>query len=139
MLKWDDDARRGIQWWVKQDYVRKKIRTSFKTESNPGIDFREHDLGTVRAFADYEAYAGVNFKESAVQQYTLDNHYPPNPSDSPGFKSYYCFVSIERRKLPGDDYKSIDIFFLDPDGIEVFCRTFQEMDLQQFVEGSGPL
>lgn len=43
------------------------------------IDFGIFDLGKVRSLEDYERFAGVRFKDRAVQQYTLDQKLAPNP------------------------------------------------------------
>jgi hypothetical protein len=72
-LKWDDDAKRGVEWHKKQDYARKKIRCLLRAEEDPNIDLTGYDLGTVRTLRDYEKYAGFYFEEKAVQQYTLNN------------------------------------------------------------------
>ena len=137
ILKWDDDAKRGVEWWAKQDYARKKIRCLFRTEE--GIDLIGYDLGTVRTLADYEAYAGVNFKEKSVQKYTLDNSYPPTSADSPWSKSFYHLVTVHRNELPGDDYKSILIAFDDENGMAVNSRYIDGYQLQQFLENKGPI
>ena len=122
MLKWDDDAKRGVDWWNKQNTARAKIRQLFRTEDN-GFDLTGYDLGTVRTLAEYEAYAGVNFKEKSVQKYTLDNFYPPTNIDSPWSKSFYHLVTIHRNELPADDYKSILIAFDDENGIGIHSKS----------------
>jgi len=137
MLKWDDDAKRGVDWWNKQDYARKKIRCLFRTEE--GIDLTGYDLGTVRTLAEYEAYAGVNFKEKRVQKHTIENGYPPTPIDSPWSNSFYHLVTIHRNELPADDYKSVLIAFDDENGIGVHSRTIEGHQLQQFLKGEGPI
>lgn len=137
MLKWDDDAKRGVDWWNKQEYARRKIRCLFRTEE--GIDLTGYDLGTVRTLADYEAYAGVNFKEKRVQKHTVDNGYPPTPVDSPWSNSFYHLVTVHRNELPADDYKSVLIAFDDENGIGVHSRTIEGHQLQQFLSGNGPI
>ena len=137
MLKWDDDAKRGVDWWNKQDYARKKIRCLFKTED--GIDLTGYDLGTVRTLADYEVYAGVNFKTRSVQKYTLNNGYPTTPIDSPWSKSFYHLVTVHRNELPADDYTSILIAFDDENGVGVHSRSIDGHQLQQFLNNNGPI
>jgi hypothetical protein len=134
MLKWDDDHKRGVAWWAKQDYARKKIRTLFRAEENPEIDLTGYDLGTVRTLADYEAYAGVNFKDRSVQKYTIDNHYPPTPVDSPWSKSFYHLVTITRNDLPADDYKFILLAFDDENGLGVHSKNIEGYQLEQFLK-----
>jgi hypothetical protein len=57
----------------------KKIRLLLRVEEDTAIDLTGYDLGTARTLRDYEKYAGIHFKRRAVQKYTLDNGYPPNP------------------------------------------------------------
>jgi glycosyltransferase involved in cell wall biosynthesis len=138
MLKWDDDAKRGVDWRNKQNTARAKIRQLFRVEDN-GFDLTGYDLGTTRTIEDYEAYAGVNFKEKSVQKYTIDNGYPPTPQDSVWSKSFYHLVTIHRNELPADDYKSILIAFDDENGIGIHSKTIEGHQLQQFLSGNGPI
>jgi hypothetical protein len=138
MLKWDDDAKRGVDWWNKQNTARAKIRQLFRVEDN-GFDLTGYDLGTARTLAEYEAYAGVNFKEKSVQKYTIDNGYPPTPQDSVWSKSFYHLVTIHRNELPADDYKSILIAFDDENGIGIHSRSIEGHQLQQFLSNNGPI
>jgi glycosyltransferase involved in cell wall biosynthesis len=138
MLKWDDDAKRGVDWWNKQNTARAKIRQLFRVEDN-GFDLTGYDLGTTRTIEDYEAYAGVNFKEKSVQKYTIDNGYPPTPQDGVWSKSFYHLVTIHRNELPADDYKSILIAFDDENGIGIHSKTIEGHQLQQFLSGNGPI
>jgi hypothetical protein len=138
ILKWDDDAKRGVEWWAKQEKARAKIRQLFCTEDN-GFDLTGYDLGTARTLADYEAYAGVNFKEKLVQKYTIDNFYPPTPIDSPWSKSFYHLVTVNRNELSENDYKSILIAFDDEDGIGVHSKTIEGLELQNFLNNKTPI
>jgi hypothetical protein len=138
MLKWDDDAKHGVDWWNKQNTARAKIRQLFRVEDN-GFDLTGYDLGTVRTIEDYEAYAGVNFKNKSVQKYTIDNGYPPTPIDSPWSKSFYHLVTVHRNELPANDYKSILIAFDDDQGIGIHSKSIDGHQLQQFLNNNGPI
>ena len=138
ILKWDDDATRGVDWWTKQETARAKIRQLFRVEDN-GFDLTGYDLGTVRTLAEYEAYAGVNFKNKSVQKYTLENGYPPTPIDSLWSKSFYHLVTVHRNELPGDDYTSILRAFDDEDGFGINSRTIEGYELQNFLDNKGPI
>jgi glycosyltransferase involved in cell wall biosynthesis len=138
ILKWDDDAKRGVDWWTKQETARAKIRQLFRVEDN-GFDLTGYDLGTVRTLAEYEAYAGVNFKNKSVQKYTLENGYPPTPIDSLWSKSFYHLVTVHRNELPGDDYTSILIAFDDEDGFGINSRTIEGYELQNFLDNKEPI
>jgi hypothetical protein len=138
ILKWDDDAKRGVDWWTKQEKARAKIRQLFRVEDN-GYDLTGYDLGTVRSINDYEKYAGVDFKNKSVQKYTLENSYPPTPIDSPWSKSFYHLVTVQRHELPENDYNSILIAFDDENGIGIYSKSIDGYQLQQFIENGTPI
>jgi hypothetical protein len=135
MLKWDDDAKLGVDWWNRQNIARAKIRQLFRVEDN-GYDLTGYDLGTARTIEDYEIYAGVNFKTRSVQKYTLDNQYPPNQIDSPWSKSFYHLVTIHKNELPANDYASILVAFDDENGIGVHTKTIEGHQLESFMNGT---
>jgi hypothetical protein len=135
MLKWDDDAKLGVDWWNRQNTARAKIRQLFRVEDN-GYDLTGYDLGTARTIEDYETYAGVNFKTRSVQKYTLDNQYPPNQIDSPWSKSFYHLVTIHKNELPANDYASILIAFDDENGIGIHTKTIEGHQLESFMNGT---
>lgn len=143
MLKWDDDAKLGVDWWGKQESARKKIRCLFRVESDPNIDLTGYDLGTERTLRDYEKYAGVNFKKMAVQRYTLNNHYPPNPFieddelwEQSFEKSFYYLVNVERKDFPRNNYKHILIAFDDENGIGINQKYITGFELDEFIKNN---
>lgn len=140
-LKWDDDAKRGVEWFKKQDYARKKIRCLLRTEEDPTVDLTGYDLGTVRTLRDYEKYAGFYFKEKSVQQYTLNNEYPPNPKIEDEelwkmsfAKSHYYLVNIEKKDFPRNDYKHILVAFDDEEGISVETEFITDSRLTNLIK-----
>jgi hypothetical protein len=142
-LKWDDDAKLGTDWWGKQEFARKKIRCLFRTESDPNIDLAGYDLGTERTLRDYEKYAGVNFKKMAVQRYTLNNHYPPNPYieddtlwEQSFEKSFYYLVNVERKDFPRNNYKHMLISFDDENGIGINQKYMVGSELDDFIKNN---
>jgi hypothetical protein len=138
ILVWDDQSKRGEDWWSQQEKARAKIRQLFKLEDN-GFDLSGYDLGIERTLEQYEQYAGIKFKDKLVQQYTLDNEYAPTPNDSLWVKSFYHLVTIHRNDLPNDDYDSILIAFDDKDGIGVHSRSIKGEQLKNFLENKGPI
>ena len=142
MLKWDDDSRKGVDFNKKQDYARKKIRVLLRTEEDPSIDLTGYDLGTVRTLRDYEKYAGFHFKNKAVQKYTLDNQYPPNPFiedesiwEQTFMKSFYYLVDVNKNDFPNNDYKHILIAFDDINGKSINSKYIEGERLRRFIEG----
>jgi hypothetical protein len=140
ILKWDDDAKNGVDWWRKQDHARKRIRVLLRTEEDPNIDLKGYDLGTVRSLRDYEKYAGVHFQTKSVQQYTLDNKYPPNPyiKDDQLWlnsfaKSFYHLVNVTQHELYGKDYEHILIAFDDEEGMNINSKYIKGQQLIEFM------
>jgi hypothetical protein len=77
--QWDDDKL----WGDKNKKSHQKNRKLFSMDGevfNPD-DFGKYGFGKVRTLRDYEKYAGLLFSERAIQQYTIDKKYPPNPYD----------------------------------------------------------
>ena len=75
--QWDDD----IHWVSKNDFSHKKNRQLFSMDGEiSDVDFGVYGFGTERTLKEYEIYSGLRFSKRAVQQYTLDKHYPPNPT-----------------------------------------------------------
>ena len=73
--QWDDDK----DWVNKNNLAHKKNRQLFGMDGEVELDFGEYGFGTERTLKDYEKYSGLKFSKRAVQQYTLDKKYPPNP------------------------------------------------------------
>ena len=141
MLKWDDDAKLGVDWNQKQDYARKKIRVLLRAEEDPNIDLTGYDLGTVRTLRDFEKYAGFHFKKRAVQKYTLDNNYPPNPLivddelwEQSFMTSFYHLVTIHKHDFPGTDYKHILVAFDDESGNAINSKYITDHQLKHFID-----
>jgi hypothetical protein len=75
--QWDDDK----QWVEKNNRCHLKNRRLFGMDGetfNPD-EFGIYGFGTERSLKDYEKYSGLLFEKRAIQQYTIDKNYPPNP------------------------------------------------------------
>lgn len=139
-LVWDDQSKRGEDWWTAQDTARAKIRQLLRTEDN-GFDLTGYDIGNVRTIRDYEKYAGIHFKKRSVQRYTLENGFPPNPIikeeqewEDSFMRSFYHLVTVHRQELPENDYDSILIAFDDENGMGIHSRAITGTPLKEFLE-----
>jgi len=139
-LLWDDQHRRGEDWWSQQNRARAKIRQLLQTEAN-GFNLTGVDLGTIRTLRDYEKYAGVHFKRRAVQEYTLQNNFPPNPIipneaewEDSFIPSHYYLVNIERQYFPHNDYQHILVAFDDANGNGIHTKYIVGEELQRFMK-----
>jgi glycosyltransferase involved in cell wall biosynthesis len=74
--QWDDDK----EWHTKNVKCHKKNREILGVdgESYNG-ELGKYGFGNERTIKDYEKYAGILFSKRAIQQYTVDKQYPPNP------------------------------------------------------------
>ena len=144
ILKWDDDSKLGVDWYYKQEYARKKIRCLFRVEQDPNINLTGYDLGTVRTLHDYEKYAGVNFSRRAVQQYTVDNKYPPNPYiendvlwEQSCVESYYNVITVNKSMFAETDYTFMIIAFDDETGTGINTKRIEGHEIQKFNNGEN--
>jgi hypothetical protein len=138
MLVWDDQSKRGDDWWTQQNIARAKIRQLLRTEDN-GFDLTGYDLGTERTLHDYEKYAGVDFKKRSVQKYTLDNQYPPNPEvdnwDESIMNSFYYLVNVEKYLFADNNYKFVLVAFDDENGESLNSQFIEDYRLLNFNNG----
>jgi hypothetical protein len=142
-LVWDDQSKRGEDWWSQQDIARAKIRQLLGTEDN-GFDLTGYDLGTVRTLREYEVYAGIHFKKKAVQRWTIESKFPPNPPvegdwEESFMKSFYQLVTVHRADFPDNDYQHILVAFDDEKGDKVNHRFITGPQLQDFMQTGHPI
>jgi glycosyltransferase involved in cell wall biosynthesis len=107
--QWDDDK----DWVNKNNISHSKNRKLFSMDGEVSdIDFGVYGFGTERTLKEYEIYSGLRFSRRAVQQYTLDKHYPPNPTiyqtdeeweDSFATIFKHC-IDVGYDSVPEDDY-----------------------------------
>jgi hypothetical protein len=121
--QWDDDP----EWGQKNNASHLRNRTLFGMdgECSPCTknSFGHYWFGTERTLEQYEAYAGISFKKRAVQQYTLDNKFAPNPViedpieyDQSFLQRFKHCIDVGFDSVPHDDYEFWAIIFEDKDG-----------------------
>ena len=91
------------------------------------MNLGEFGLGKSRSLADYEHYAGINFKLRMVQDYTREDHAPPNPevySDKDWeirrTRDFTATILVRRDQLPS--LSDVDFWYVglhDKAGIEL--------------------
>lgn len=144
-LIWDDQSKRGEDWWSAQNKAREKIRQLLRTEDN-GFDLTGYDLGTIRTLRDYEKYAGIHFKKRSVQSYTINNQFPPNPVienedewENSFMKSFYHLVTVHKHDFPAKDYQHILVAFDDEHGHAINHRYITDHQLKNFMDHDIPI
>ena len=121
--QWDDDP----EWGKKNTSSHLRNRTLFGMdgECSPCTQnsFGRYWFGDKRTLADYEAYAGISFKKRAVQQYTLDNNFAPNPViedpieyENSFLQRFKHCIDLGFDNVPYDDYEFWAIIFEDENG-----------------------
>ena len=134
--QWDDDKK----WGEKNALCHARNRKLFEMDGEiQNIDFGRYGFGPVRTLEDYEKYAGINFKKRAIQQYTKDTLYPPNPilSEDEYEKSWlrifkHC-IDISYSTVPDDDYTTWVIAFEDEHGKEGCRRDVNAEEIQNYL------
>ena len=116
--QWDDDS----DWVNKNNVSHSKNRKLFSMDGEVNdIDFGVYGFGTERSLKEYEIYSGLRFSRRAVQQYTLDKNYPPNPTiyqtDEEWENSFatifkHC-IDVGYESVPEEDYEYWVVAFHD--------------------------
>jgi hypothetical protein len=132
--QWDDDPI----WVDRNNKCHERNRKLFEMDGSvKDIDFGKYDFGKERTVADYERYAGINFKKRSVQQYTLDFKLPPNPAYYASEEEYQnSFLSIFKHcidiyysQLHHDDYDFWVVSFEMNDGRVIFRKDADENEI----------
>jgi len=140
--QWDDDK----EWYKKNEKAHLLNRMLFGMD---GIMQEGHDdiygFGKERTLKDYEKYAGLLFSKRAVQQYTINKQYPPNPynyetedewvnSFSTVFK--HC-IDLYKGSLKESDYDFWAVIFLDDNGNEIFRKDADKNEINNILSKQG--
>jgi glycosyltransferase involved in cell wall biosynthesis len=136
--QWDDDTT----WCDKNVKSHAKNRKLFGMDGQePATDFGVYGFGKERTLDDYERYAGISFKKRAVQQYTLDNNYPPNPQfTKDNIKEYeesflnvfkHC-IDIGYDKVPEKDYDFWVVAFHDKNDNTMYRKDAEPSEIQNY-------
>jgi len=135
---WGDDP----QWSEKNAKSHLINRKLFGMD---GLEQEGHDgpygFGKVRTLRDYEKYAGMLFSRRAIQKYTIDNYYPPNPpiedeelwlsSFSRVFK--HC-IDVGHGSLPEKDYDFWVVAFHGENEETVHRQDITKEEIQRLMQ-----
>lgn len=113
----------------RDTYARKKTRQLFNIEDN-GIDFKKYGLGKARTLHDYEVFAGFDFKNQKIQDYTLRVNEPPNPLPwKDGFITQTYKLNLEwdtdffkRHNFTKPKFLTLGVF--DSNNVEILRKDF---------------
>jgi hypothetical protein len=124
--QWDIDK----EWYKKNDSSHKKNRQLFGMDGETSIDFGKYGFGTERTLKEYEIYSGLRFSKRAVQQYTVDKNYPPNPTiyeteeewENSFLSIFKHCIDIGLNQVPETDYDFWVVAFHDSKDETIFRR-----------------
>lgn len=136
--QWDDDKK----WVDKNNHSHLTNRKLFGMdgEVQEGHDGK-YGFGPIRTLRQYEEYSGLLFKDRAVQQYTLDKNYPPNPSieelggEDKWLKSFasifkHC-IDIGFSQVPEEDYDFWVVAFHDDKDETIFRKDADKNEINR--------
>lgn len=137
---WDDCSN----WVEKNKIAHIRLRKLLGIDNTLNdIDFGKYGLGNIRQLSEYEKYAGIHFKTRGIQQYTLDNKLPPNPSIDDPVQYQKSFINVFKHcidihssYLPYDDYKFFAVIFEDKDGTSLYRHDVQPDDIKTLKDQS---
>lgn len=100
----DQAKKSGIidkTWAERDEYSKKRIRQMLGMENN-NIDLGKYGLGNVRSLAEYERYAGFDFKNRRIHKAAIDGVDPPAvyENDSQWENAFKKQYSVETRNWP---------------------------------------
>ena len=136
--QWDDDKGWGERNRVSHLTNRKLFgMDGEKQEGHEG----KYGFGPHRTLRQYEEFSGLLFSKRAVQQYTLDKHYPPNPdidsfnSEEEWMDSFasifkHC-IDIDYSKVPEKDYDFWVVAFHDENENTIFRKDADKNEIKQ--------
>jgi hypothetical protein len=134
--QWDDDK----EWGNRNSHCHKRNRALFAVdgECRCDIEFGPYDFGTERTLFQYEAYAGIRFRDRSVQQYTRDNNIAPNPVIVSPLDYEISFLSIfkhcidiDYKKVPLDDYEFWCVAFENEQGETIYRQDAQSDEIKK--------
>ena len=135
--QWDDDKN----WHLKNTDSHLRNRKLFEMDGlQKDIDFGIYDFGSVRTVEDYERYAGISFKKRAVQKYTVDNNFAPNPPlygeefENSFMTIFKHCIDISRDKVNKEmDYDFWAVIFENDNGQTIHRRDATEQEIRGYL------
>jgi len=139
--QWDDDK----SWGSKNSHSHLTNRKLFGMdgETQEGHEGK-YGFGDIRTLRDYEEYSGLLFSKRAVQQYTLDKNYPPNPgveemgSEDKWLESFasifkHC-IDVGYDKVPEKDYEFWVVAFHDKEDNTLFRKDADINEINRMMK-----
>jgi hypothetical protein len=140
---WDDHvAERGllVPWHHRDAFSRQKVN-AFLRQPTVGA----FACGSTRTFAEYEEYAGLDFRRRRVQDYTRLRRRPPNPPQSPDWaeqvRTWQVQITMDRGLVPTLPVEDCHFWYLglhDAFNEEIFRADVFGAELYGYIVGNDP-
>jgi glycosyltransferase involved in cell wall biosynthesis len=135
--QWDDDKK----WHLRNTDSHLRNRKLFEMDGlEKDLDFGIYDFGSVRTLEDYERYSGLSFKKRAVQKYTVDNNFAPNPPlygeefENSFMTIFKHCIDIDRSKVDKEmDYDFWAVIFENGNGQSIHRRDSTEQEIRGYL------
>ena len=138
---WDVDK----EWFKKNDASHKRNRELLGVDGEKFSGDTSFYYGTERTIKDYEKYSGILFERRAVQQYTVDKKYAPNPyefKDEVEWKE--SFLSIFKHcidlsfdMVPETDYDFWVVAFHNDKDETLFRRDSDQTEISMMLKDTN--
>jgi hypothetical protein len=148
VIAWHEYTRRGrtkhwddVKDWGELNrlsHLRNRKLFEMDGEKND-IKWGKYGFGKARSLQDYEKYSGLCFKKRAVQRWTIDNNYPPNPNQNMTQEEYdksflrifkHC-IDVGYDRVPEKDYDFWCVAFKDKDGKDVYRKDADKAEIDR--------
>jgi hypothetical protein len=136
-----EDSQAPRLWTDLDKASRDKVRRLLT-----GEEVGSHGLGTVRTLEQYEAYAGLSFKQRKAHPYTMLGELPPNPEPPAGWaEAIYPWIAkivVEREQLHAFALADPSLWCLaiaDVEGNEIIRLDASAADLAPFHDADAPI
>ncbi len=120
--------------------MRKAVRRCWQFLEAPYVG--PFGCGTVRSFADYEAYAGLSFLHRAAQDATLRGEEPPNPPAQATWatevRDWHVRIVLDRRTLQPEALADPRLWYVgvhDADNTELFRQDAGGEEVRWLLQG----
>lgn len=138
--QWDDDPD-----WVKRNIeAHKRNRKLLGMDGEvDDINWGKYGLGKKRSLEEYERYAGVRFRDRAIQQYTKERKHPPNPVidnkeeyDASFYPIFKHCIDLYAPNFPETDYDFWVVSFEEVDGTVIHRQDANAEEVYRLIEVS---
>ena len=135
--QWDDDK----EWVNKNNTSHLKNRRLFGMDGEKMVDMGKYGFGKIRKLRDYEKFSGLLFEKRAVQQFTLDKKYPPNPYEFKNEEDWknsfatifkHC-IDIGYSQVPEKDYDFWAVAFHNEQDETIFRKDADKSEIDRMM------